>query len=215
MSISNYSDLKAAVANWLARDTLTDRIPEFIVMAEAKFNRRLDVRQMEQRATTTIDTTSSAPEFITLPSDFQSMRRVCLSSVTGKPTIEYLTPTALYEMRFGTFADDTGQPAFFTIIGSEMELLPVPDQDYTIEMVYRKIIPALSDASDTNWLLTLAPDAYLYGALLEASMFIQSDERVPMWAQAYEGALSGLESLNFTASYNAGPISVMPVGVTP
>jgi hypothetical protein len=215
MSIGTYSDLQTAVANWLARSDLTARIPEFITLAEAKFNRLLDVRQMEQRSTTTIATDSTDPQYISLPTDFQSMRRVCLSSVTGKPTIEYLTPTALYEMRFGTFADDTGQPAFFTIIGSEIELLPVPDQDYTIEMVYRKVIPALSDSTTTNWLLTLAPDAYLYGSLMEASLFTQNDERVPVWAQMYKGAIDALTSLNFTSAYNAGPISVRAVGVTP
>lgn len=215
MSIGTYSDLQTAIANWLARADLTARIPEFITLAEAKFNRLLDVRQMEQRSTTTIATNSTDPQYISLPTDFQSMRRVCLSSVTGKPTIEYLTPTALYEMRFGTFADDTGQPTFFTIIGSEMELLPVPDQDYTIEMVYRKVIPALSDSNTTNWLLTMAPDAYLYGSLMEASLFTQNDERVPTWAQMYKGAIDGLTSLNFTSAYNAGPISVRAVGVTP
>ena len=90
MSISSYSDLKTAVANWMARSDLTNRIPEFITLTEAKFNRNLDVRQMEQRASTTIDTASTSPEFITLPTDFQSMRRICLSSVTGKPTLEFL-----------------------------------------------------------------------------------------------------------------------------
>ena len=215
MAITSYSELQTAVSNWLARSDLTARIPEFITLTEAKFNRTLEVRQMEQRSTTTVNINSTSPEFISLPTDFQSMRRVCLSSVTGKPTIEYLTPTALYEMRFGTFADDTGQPAFFTVIGSDMELLPVPDQNYTIEMVYRKNIPALSDSNTSNWLLQLAPDAYLYGALLEASIFLQSDERVPLWLQAYNGALDGLTSLNFTSAYNAGPLSVMPVGPTP
>jgi hypothetical protein len=215
MAITSYSELKAAVANWLARPDLTDRIPEFIALTEAKFNRRLDVRQMEQRSTATIDTTSTDPQFISLPTDFQSMRRVCLSSVTGKPTIEYLTPTALYQMRFGTFADNSGQPAFFTIIGSNIELLPVPDQNYTIEMVYRQVIAALSDSNTSNWLLQLAPDAYLYGALLEAAIFTQNDERVPLWAQAYKSVIDDITSLNFTSAYNAGPISVMPVGITP
>jgi len=215
MAITSYSELKTAVANWLARSDLTDRIPEFIAIAEAKFNRRLDVRQMEQRSTATINTTSTDPQFISLPSDFQSMRRVCLSSVTGKPTIEYLTPSALYQMRFGTFADNTGQPAFFTLIGSNIELLPVPDQNYTIEMVYRQVIPALSDSNTSNWLLAMAPDAYLYGALLEAAIFTQNDERVPLWAQAYKSVIDDLTSLNFTSAYNAGPISVMPVGITP
>lgn len=215
MSITSYSELKTAAANWMARDDLTDRIPEFIALSEVRFNRRLNIRQMEQRSTTTIDTASTDPKFITLPSDFQSMRRVCLSNVTGKPTIEYLTPTALYEMRLGTFGDNTGQPAFFSIVGTEIELLPVPDQDYIVEMVYRKVIPALSDSNPSNWLLALAPDAYLAGVLVEAFMFTRDEQRATLWEQRYSAALDDLTSLNFTSDYNAGPISVMSVGVTP
>lgn len=215
MTIASYSDLQAAVSNWIIRADLTERIPEFITLAEAKFNRSLDIRQMESRATLTVDLNASEPQYLDLPDDFQSMRRICLSNVIGRPTIEYLTPTALYEMRFGTFADDTGQPAFFTIIGDEIELAPLPDQAYTIELVYRQIIPALTDSNTTNWLLTLAPDAYLYGALMEASLFMINDDRVSLWAQEYAAVIEGLTSLNFTSDYNAGPLSVRPVGYTP
>ena len=47
MAISNYTELKTAVANWLDRDDLTDRIPEFIALAESRFNRLLRIRAME------------------------------------------------------------------------------------------------------------------------------------------------------------------------
>lgn len=215
MSIATYDDLVAAVGNWLVRSDLAARIPEFIALAEAKFNRQLELRQQEQRSTTTISTTSTAPEFITLPADFNSMRRVCLSSVTGKPALEFLAPTALYDMRINHFGDDTGQPEFFTIIGSEMELLPIPDDNYTIEMVYRKNIPALSATNEQNWLLTLAPDVYLYGALREAAVFMQNDERIPMWNAAYVSAIQELADLNIAAAYNASPITMRVSGMTP
>src|SRR5262245_47802391 len=82
--ITDYSSLQTAVIEYLARDqdtTLIARIPSFIQLAEAKFNRQLFVRQMEQRSIAVVDMTSSEPEFIALPADFQSMRRVRLSSV--------------------------------------------------------------------------------------------------------------------------------------
>ena len=47
MAISTYSELQTAVANWLDRDDLTARIPEFIVLAEARYNRELRIRGME------------------------------------------------------------------------------------------------------------------------------------------------------------------------
>ncbi len=86
--IVDYTSLQTAVTEYLARNqdsTLIARIPTFIQLAEAKFNRQLFVRQMEQRATALVNLSSSEPEFISLPSDFQSMRRVRLSSVSGKP----------------------------------------------------------------------------------------------------------------------------------
>ena len=51
MAIGTYDELKTAVANWLDRDDLTDRIPEFISLAEARFNRVLRLRSMETKQT--------------------------------------------------------------------------------------------------------------------------------------------------------------------
>ena len=56
--IVDYASLQSAVIEYLARDqdaTLISRIPTFIQLAEAKFNRQLFVRQMEQRATALVD----------------------------------------------------------------------------------------------------------------------------------------------------------------
>jgi hypothetical protein len=176
MAINSYATLVNAVTEWLTRDqdaTLIARIPDFIVLAEAKFNRTLFVRQMEARSTALVDMTSKEPEFISLPSDFQSMRRVRLSSVTGKPCLEFKSGTQMDEYRFGT-SDVAAQPRYFTMFGTEMELAPTPDQEYTIEMVYRQNIPPLA-ANSPNWLLTLAPDLYLYGALLESAPYLKED----------------------------------------
>jgi hypothetical protein len=213
MSISTYSELQAAVENWLAREDLADRIPEFIALAEAKFNRELYVRQMETRSTTDTDPLDDEPEFVSLPSDFQSMRRVRLSSVQGKPRLSFLSGTQADEFRYGV-ADGAGQPAYFTIIGSELELIPTPDDEYTVEMVYRKNIPALASNS-TNWLLTLAPDAYLYGALMEAEAYIQNDPRIAVWLAGLSSAVNSLNSLGQTSSYNSGPVVMRVGGVTP
>jgi hypothetical protein len=216
MAINTYATLLTAVENWLARsDTaLTDRIPEFIALFEAKMNRELRCNQMETRAYTTADTTDNEPEFVTLPSDFQTMRRVRLSSVTGKPRLTFLAGQQADDYRYST-ANATGQPIYFTIFGDEMELLPTPDSDYTIEMVYRANIPALTAVNTTNWLLTLAPDLYLYGALMEASAYTAQDERVPVWYQAYQYALDGVNRLGIDQAYNAGPLEVRMVGNVP
>lgn len=215
-TITTYATLVTAVTEYLARDqdaTLIARIPTFIQLFEAKMNRSLFVRQMEQRSTTTISTSSTDPEFISLPTDFQSMRRVRLSSVTGKPCLEFKSGTQMDEYRFST-GNTSGQPRYFSIMGSEMELVPTPDSNYTIEMMYRKNIPALA-TTDPNWLLTLAPDIYLYGALLESAPYIKEDGRIQTWGSGLSSALDSLNSLGLTSTFNAGSMVVRTSGVTP
>lgn len=215
--VTDYTSLQTAVTEYLARDqdtTLIARIPTFVQLTEAKMNREVFVRQMEQRSTTIADVTTTEPEFISLPTDFQSMRRVRLSSVTGKPCLEFRSAVQMDELRL-TSGNIAGQPRYFTIFGSEIELLPTPDQNYTIEMVYRKNIPALSATNTTNWLLTLAPDLYLYGALLESSPYIKEDARIQTWGLGFKTALDGINMLGLTSTFNAGPMTVRPSGLTP
>ncbi len=217
MAISTYATLITAATEWLARDgdtTLIARIPDFITLAEAKFNRDLRSNRMEMREYTTVDLSDDEPEFITLPSDFQTMRRIRLSGVTGKPRLEFLNGTQADEYRYGG-ANVTGQPRFFTIMGDELELLPTPDLAYEIEMVYRAYLPAITVGNPTNWLLTLAPDLYLYGTLLESAPYIQQDERVATWANGMAYAMDGLNKLARDQAYNAGPMAIRLSGVTP
>ena len=211
--IVDYPSLQTAVTEYLARDqdtTLIARIPSFIQLAEAKFNRQLFVRQMESRVIAVVDLTSSEPEFIALPADFQSMRRVRLASVTGKPGLEFRSGMQMDEFRFKT-ADVAAQPRYFTVFGNEIELAPTPDQAYTIEMIYRANIPPLA-ANTTNWLLALAPDLYLYGALMESAPYIKEDARIQTWGLGFTSALGDLNNLGLTSTFNAGPMTVRIAG---
>lgn len=214
MGLSTYTELKAKIAEYLARDDLTSAIPDFITLFEAKANRELRCAMMEQRATTSVNLSNTEPEFIALPLDFQTMRRVRLSSVTGKPRLEFRSGPQADEYRYG-IANVSGQPRFFTVFGDEMELIPTPDQAYTIEMVYRANIDPLGDSTASNWLLERAPDAYLYGALMEAAPYCQNDARIGVWASGLQNAFDGLNKLGADQSYNAGPAAISASGVTP
>jgi hypothetical protein len=212
--IVDYNSLRDAVTEYLARDQdaiLIARIPTFIQLLEAKMNRGLFVRQMELRATALADPSSSSePEFISLPSDFQTMRRVRLSGVAGKPCLAFLSGTQMDEYRFSQ-QDVAQQPRYFTVFGSEIELAPTPDKPYTVEMIYRQNVPALA-SNTTNWLLTIAPDLYLYGALMEAAPYLKEDPRIQTWGALFASALDDLNELGKSSTFNAGPLTVRPTG---
>lgn len=203
------------MSNWLyGRTDLAARVPEFVTLAEAKFNRTLFTRQMEVRAKATVDVTGLEPEFVALPADFQTMRRVRLintfSSTSGtgvdKPRLRFASGAQMDDLRARNPAP--GAPIWFSIFGAELELCPTPDKNYPIEMVYRATVPPLTMAGTTNWLLTFAPDAYLYGTLMEAAPYLRDDERIAVWKAGVDLVISQLNSLSDEATFNAGPLTM-------
>ena len=79
----------------------------------------------------------------------------------------------------------TGKPSFFGI-HEEIEFDVVPDAEYSAEMIYYCKLTALSDDNADNWILTNAPDLYLFGALSAAEPFLDNDERVTLWKTAVQ-----------------------------
>ena len=45
MAITNYTELKSSLADWLNRSDLTTVIPDFITLAESQFNREIRNRK--------------------------------------------------------------------------------------------------------------------------------------------------------------------------
>ena len=188
MAITTYAELQTATANWLDRTDLTARIPEFIELSEANFNRV--IRQPDM--VTKDDSFSIASRYNTLPSDTLEIVRIVLD-LTPVVVLEYLTPEEISERRVSMSA--TGKPYYFTVIGgstNQLEVVPSPDSTYTSSIVYYTRIAALSDSATSNWLLAAHPDIYLFGTLVEAEPYLKNDERMPMWTSRLDKALTAL-----------------------
>ncbi len=197
MSIASYSDLVAAVAEWMARDDLNARIPDWITLAEAKFNRDLRCRQMEKRAFVTVSLTDTERSFVPLPSDFQTMRSLIISNDAERRRLRYLEADQIKDYR-SNIGNVNAQPVYFGVFGDQLELapnpLPSPATAPELEMIYRANLPSLSASNPTNWLLNVAPDAYLYGTLLESEPYMHDDARIPVWVAGLKQAIAGLSS---------------------
>ena len=208
MAISTYSELQTAVANWLDRDDLSARIPEFIALAEARFNRVLRLRSMEDKVTAS---TVAGQRNLALPGGYIQMRNLQLN-VQPLVTLQYVTPE-IYDRLWGGSA--LGTPQFYTILADEISLGPTPANVQTIEMLYYKRFDALTVGAPTNWLLTNAPDIYLYGSMLEAEPFIMNDERVPLWATALERAVGDMQEQDNKDRHSGSALRVMNTGGYP
>ena len=180
MSITTYAELKTAVASWLQRSDLTSRIPEFIAMAEDRIGLDLRVRAMETNSDITISAQTAA-----LPTGFVRQRRIYIN--TDNRSLDFY-PSADFWIRAGS--NEIGEPSIYTVEGDNFVFGPYPSSgSYTAKVLYYKKFDALSSDSDTNWLLTNARGLLLYGALVEASPYLEDDSRTMTWAALYEDLL--------------------------
>jgi len=206
MAISTFAELKTATANWLDRSDLTDRIPEFIALAEARFNRILRIRDMET-VSTAISTAAGTREY-SLPTGFVQMKEFHLTTDPLTP-LAYITPEMMTRIWAGS---GRGKPEVFTIIADNVRLGPNPDAVYTTSMLYYKTFTALSDSATTNDMLTNNPDVYLYGTLLEAEPFIMNDQRVQLWGMAFEKAIGDIQFQDNKDRHSGSELRVMNTG---
>jgi len=201
MSLTNYSDLKTTVANYLGRSDLTSVIPDFISLAEIRLARQLRLRQMMTTATLS---TTGGTSTLSLPADFLSIRDIYIDQ-NPRQSLSYLSPSAFTR---DARAAESGLPVFYTQTGSEIEFAPIPDTNYTVKIIYYAKPAVLSDSNTTNVFMTVCPDALLYGALLEAEPYLMNDARVVVWTQLYGNAVSALAESDNTSEYAGVPLTM-------
>ena len=63
---------------------------------------------------------------------------------------------------------------------------PTPALAYSFEVLYYERTQPLDSSNQTNWFTEYAPQALLYGSLLQAMPFLKNDERIPMWQAQYD-----------------------------
>ena len=195
MAITNYGTLKTEIADTLNRSDLTSVVPSFITYASNKLNRDLRTRQMVQRATASIDS-----EYSALPGAFLQLRDIRLNTNPVQHLEQISTEQQNQERH--RFGNTSGQPKYYSIIGETFQVFPTPDTTYTGEIAYYEKIPVLSSDSDTNWLLTKAPEIYLYGSLVHAAPYLKDDERIVVWQTLYRDIFNSLETEDEKARFS-------------
>lgn len=201
MPITNYTELKSAVADFLNRDDLTSVIPTFISLAEAQMQRVIRHHKMMQRSEAEIDT-----RYFALPSDWAETVRF---HVIGDRTyrLELTSLDDMLQLRQAN-GNPTGIPTHFAHVGEQLEVYPTPSGTFDVELLYFKDIPALSDSNTTNWLLTDYPDVYLYGALMQSAPYLDDDQRMQVWSTLYGNAVQSINQESKKSRYSGAGMRV-------
>jgi hypothetical protein len=196
MAISTATELQAAIGQWLHREDdsdFTDVLPNLIALFEARVNRELRVRAMEA----SLASTALASGAATLPATFLAFKEL---RFVGTPSYA-LTPKPLQWIR--DQQDSAERPLYFAISGTEVVCWP---QSGSVKGTYYRSIPPLADNS-TNWLLQSHPDAYLFGCLEEAALWMDDTAHGQLWGARAAALLEQVQSADNGNQLNGGPLT--------
>lgn len=198
MALTSYTELKASVADWLNRTDLTAAIVDFVTLAEAEMKRRI-------RRTTATSTLYVSSGEIAAPSDMAApiSLRINSGTVYQDVPLKLCTPEMLGEIKAG-YAGTAGRPTHYAYYNSKFQFAPDPDQSYDAQLIYVTQLDALSAGNPDNAILAEAPDAYLYGTLLQAAPYLEHDERIPVWQAKFDAAIEQLNKVRAEEEYGGG-----------
>lgn len=194
MALGTYAELASAIAAWLNRSDLTAQIPSFIALAEAEFNRKLRVMDMETRATAAaVDTP------ITLPDDCLGIKEVSLDGLK----LNYLADILAEDQ------NASGPTRSYSVLDDAIYLYPAPSSG-EVAITYYRQIPALTETNSSNWLLTRAPDLYLFACLMQAEFFGWNDERLGLIKSRVDEIIAQLQVDGIKRKHGAQPLAPLP-----
>jgi len=201
LALNNYTNIKAAIADWLDRSDLTTQIADFMTMAENRIYRDLRIRAME---TALSATTSSG--VISVPTGYLEMKYMYIDT---SPTqgLQRKDLSFIYE-NYPTRSAD-GKPEFYAREAGNFIFGPFPDSDYAIKGVfYKKLDVLAATTNETNFITDDIPQALLFGSLVEAEPFIQNDERVPLWESKYQAIIKQAQDQDDDEALSGSPLTV-------
>lgn len=201
MAIQNYSDLSAAVKDWLNRTDLTDaNIATLIQLAERDMARNLRARCNEVQTTFTIDTTTTT---YTLPASLVEIKELN-NTLADAPPLERISLQDF--KKFGSVAEGgAGWPVYFARDYTMLVFYPVTAAN-TLSLTYWRSPEPLTGVSTTNDILMAAPDLYLFGCLAAAELWLKVEE--PRFGALYNQALADENGMAARAEY-AGSTKTM------
>jgi hypothetical protein len=190
MTISTYTELKDAVANWTARADLATggtnvtRVDEILDNAEALLNRELRTLDQETKNAAF----SITGEYVAVPTGFLEARSFYLNTST-RGRLQFMDPEKMNEL----YPAGSGQPQWFSVIGGNFRFAPIPDATYAATLIYYTIIPALTGSNTTNWLLSSHPDVYLAACRYYAYDYIGDTDKMTQQLQAFQALMKSLQ----------------------
>lgn len=193
--VLTYDSLTSTVLQYLERSdqAVVDAIPTFITLAE--FEIAQQIKTLGQLQVVESQMNAGDP---TIAKPARWRKTVSMNVVKDGQRLPVLLRKYEYLKMYTPDANTIGTPLYYADYDYEHWLIaPTPDEAYDFEVLYYERIAPLSSENQTNWLTQNAPNAMLFGTLLQAMPFLKNDSR-QIFQQKYDQALAALKTEDIT-----------------
>tara|TARA_R100000700_G_scaffold32482_1_gene39870 strand:+ start:159 stop:794 length:636 start_codon:yes stop_codon:yes gene_type:complete len=188
--------------------TLKSTVQDYCETAETTFVADLDtfIKESEERILKNVElpvfrknvtgSAASSNTYLSTPTDF--LAPYSLAVISSNVYSYLLFKHVSFIRDFTPNPATTGTPKYYALFDDNTFMLaPTPDQNYSFELHYKYRPASLTttSGSETTWLSDNAPDALLYGTLVEAATFLKIPEEVVQYEQRFVQAINSLKNL--------------------
>ena len=173
-----FAELKTAIQDFSenTETTFVNNLSRFIKGAEERILKAVQLSVFRRNVTANL---TASNKFLAAPADF--LASYSLSVIDGSNHSFLLFKDPNYIQTCNPNPNTTGKPKYYALFDVDNFILaPTPDSAYTAELHYFYRPASLTAGADsgTTWLSTNAPQAMLYGSLIEAYTFMKGEPDV-------------------------------------
>lgn len=195
-SVMTYDSLVSDIQQYLERsdDATVAQIPRFVMLAE-----QVIASQIKFLGNLTVNTSAMVVASDTISKPARWHKTVSINITVGGVRNPVLLRKYEYLREYAPNPATLGMPKFYADYDYTNWLVaPTPDVAYDFEVLYYERVQPLDSSNQTNWFTIYAPQALLYGSLLQAMPFLKNDERMGMWQQQYDLIINTLKQEDMT-----------------
>jgi hypothetical protein len=194
-AFSDYTTLKATLAGWVHRADVNttatgagvdNATAAWITLFEAWASRKLREWNVEKVVSGPVSS-----EYVAAPADMLELKSMVMTNGSAIWPLEP-APQWVVDRALGQTTGANSMPQFYALVGGDFRYFPPPDTTYTATLTYYAGLTPLSAPAPSNWLLQLAPDAYLYGSLVAAAPYLKDMASLSVWKGLRDEAMDSI-----------------------
>lgn len=184
--VMTYDSLVLNIQQFMERNDpdFVAQIPNLIALAEASI-----AAELKTYMQLIVVETSLAENQVVLNKPAR-WRKTISMKINGKPV---MLRSQDYVAQYLSESDNNVPLYYAEYDFNNWNFAPSPDQEYPVEIIYYAEIQPLDNTNQQNLWTAIAPQAMLYGALVQAQGYLKALDKLPMWKGYYTEAIAALK----------------------